>query len=141
MEERLKEIIKQTLKETSATGAGSSAGSFTPGEGPQIATKYAFRAKKPKDLVESTQINEVHVNVEEYINSLNITDPALKKHISSRIIGFDKIESKLNELIPLLQKAKSETLEYYKKNPNFSILYGTDLINSYLDDIKTMLNK
>ncbi len=35
----------------------------------------------------------------------------------------------------------SAASHYYKKNPNYSVLYGTDLIKDYIEDIKKILNK
>jgi len=77
-------------------------------------------------------------NVEEYINTLGVDSPELKKFISSRILGFDTVENKLNELLPLLQKAKQKTMDEYKQNPSFNVLYGTDLAADYLDDLIEM---
>jgi hypothetical protein len=54
---------------------------------------------------------------------------------------FDKIEDKLNTLLPLLKSAKTDTMEYYKTNPDFKIKYGTDLIVDYLDDIITLVKE
>lgn len=86
----------------------------------------------------TSPLNEADVNVEEYINSLGIESPELKKHITSRILGFDKLEDKLNELIPLLAQAKNKTMDKYKQKPDFSIVYGTDLAVDYLDDLIEM---
>ena len=67
---------------------------------------------------------------------MNISEPNRVKFISSRIKGFDDIEKKLNELIPLLQQAKHKTLEYYRQNPkSYAVVYGTDLANDYLNDL------
>lgn len=119
------------------------------------ATNYYYKlgwkpAPKPKssktiDIVNSNgktkPLQEVETNVEEYINDLGVESSALKKHITSRILGFNKVEEKLNELIPLLAKAKQETMDHYKQNPNFSVLYGTDLAVDYLDDLIEMFKK
>ena len=41
----------------------------------------------------------------------------------------------------MLSNAKNETSEYYASNPgSFSIIKPTDLILSYLKDIKTLLS-
>ena len=86
----------------------------------------------------TTPLNEADINIEEYINGLGIESSAMKKHITSRILGFDKVENKLNELIPLLAQAKIKTMDYYKENPDFKVLYGTDLAVDYLDDLIEM---
>jgi hypothetical protein len=94
-----------------------------------VDTKYLW--KEDQTLSEDT-------NVEEYINTLGVDSPELKKFISSRILGFDTVENKLNELLPLLQKAKQKTMDEYKQNPSFNVLYGTDLAADYLDDLIEM---
>jgi hypothetical protein len=80
-------------------------------------------------------VNEAQLDIDAYIDSLNIDKPELKTFIKSRLEGFDTLEQKLNELLPLLQNAKQKTLDYYKNNPNFNVLYGTDLANDYLNDL------
>ena len=157
------------LEEESGTGGGASAGAFSPGEGPQTATKAGTDAAYKKNTnskgttnnyyyklgykpvnqkklnqqakgIEVKQmwkenVNEAQLDVDAYIDSLNIDTPELKIFIKSRLEGFDTLEQKLNELLPLLQNAKEKTLNYYKDNPNFNVLYGTDLANDYLNDL------
>jgi len=39
-------------------------------------------------------------------------------------------------LIPLLQQSKHKTMDYYRSNPeSFSVVYGTDLANDYVNDL------
>ena len=166
-EARLKELIQKHLEEMSATGAGAGAGSFTPGSGAQYATPFAFnpnkKAKGAKNIyyyklgwkpVDTNKLHKAAKGIEHkdlwkknlkedeatdsYVNSLNLTDDALKQFIETRVSDFDKIEDKLNTLLPLLKKAKTETMDYYKNNPDFKIQYGTDLAVDYLDDIITL---
>ena len=85
---------------------------------------------------------EADTDVEEFLQGLNIIDPDKKKFISSRLLGFDTLERKLNELIPLLQQAKHETMDYYRENPgSFNVLYGTDLANDYVNDLIELFKK
>ena len=149
--DKLRSIIKQVMREESGTGGGASAGAFSPGEGPQTATKAGTDAayKKNTNSKGTTNnyyyklgykpvkenVNEAQLDVDAYIDSLNIDKPELKTFIKSRLDGFDTLEQKLNELLPLLQNAKQRTLDYYKNNPNFNVLYGTDLANDYLNDL------
>ena len=168
--DKLKEVVLKKLKEMSATGAGAGAGSFTPGSGAQYATPFAFNPNKKakgaqnvyyyklgwknvpteklhkaskaidhKDLwtkkLEETEATDT------YINNLNLTDDSLKQFIQNRVGDFDKIEDKLNILLPLLKKAKTQTMEYYKNSPDFKIQYGTDLAVDYLDDIIKLFQK
>jgi hypothetical protein len=158
-EEMLKELVQKHLKEMSATGAGGA--TFTPnafnpnkkakgaqniyyyklGWKPVDAEKLHKQAKgiEHKDLwTKKLKENE---STDSYINSLNIQDPSLKQFIDTRMTDFDKIEDKLNTLLPLLKSAKTDTMEYYKINPDFKIKYGTDLIVDYLDDIITLVKE
>jgi hypothetical protein len=167
-ENLVKDLVRKALSEESSTGAGTTAATFTPGEGAQYATKYAYnpnkKAKgakniyyyklgwKPVDADElhknakgiehkdlwKKKLEEVDESSEAYVNSLNLPDPTLKQFIETRITDFDKIEDKLNTLLPLLKKAKTETMEYYKTSPDFQVKYGTDLAVDYLDDLITL---
>jgi hypothetical protein len=165
MDNNLKEIIRKKIKEISTTGGTAS---FTPGTGANYATPAAFNPNKKakgaqniyyyklgfkpvnakalhkkakgidhKDLWKS-KLNEDKFDLETYANSLNIKDEKLKKFIVNRILGFDNIESKLNELIPLIKNAKQQTINFYQQNPDFQILFGTDIAESYLDDLITL---
>ena len=166
-EEKIRELVRGRLKEMSATGGGAGAGHFTPGEGAQYATPYAFNPKKgakgaqniyyyklgwkPVDVEklhkQSKAIDhkdlwkkklEEEQTSQSYVDSLNLQEPALKKFIGDRIGDYDKIEDKLNTLLPLLKKSKEETMEYYKTSTDFQVKYGTDLAVDYLDDLITL---
>jgi hypothetical protein len=150
-ENLVKDLVRKALEEESATGAGAGAGSFSPGEGAQYATKYAFnpnkKAKGAKNIyyyklgfkpVNTKNLDENEESSQAYVDSLNLSDPALKQFVDTRITDFDKIEDKINTLLPLLKKAKTETMEYYKMSPDFKIKYGTDLAVDYLDDLITL---
>jgi len=81
-------------------------------------------------------------DVESYLQDASINKSSNKKWVGSRLLAFDKIERQLNELIPLLQQAKHETLDYYKQNPDsFSVVYGTDLAQEYLNDLIELFKK
>jgi hypothetical protein len=57
-----------------------------------------------------------------------------------RIRAFKNIESDINKISKAISNAKNETIEFYKSNPgSYDIIYGTDLIQDYLKDIKTLL--
>ena len=142
--EKLKTLIQQTLKEMSATGGSAT---FSPGAGEQYSTPFAFGNNKKAlkyyyklgyklaPTKKQNQITEEKFDVESYIQSTGAKEPELKLHITGRILGFDELETKLNQLVPLLKKAKQDTIKYYQTNPNFEVLYGTELASSYLDDL------
>jgi hypothetical protein len=119
-----------------------------PAAGPEGVTKNKYITDFKYKLVNKKKLNkaakgiivkplrEANTDVEDYLQGLNITDPDKKKFISSRLLGFDELERKLNELIPLLQQAKHKTMDYYRSNPeSFSVVYGTDLANDYVNDL------
>jgi hypothetical protein len=63
-----------------------------------------------------------------------------KQFHNERMLGFDRIEDLLGQIKPLLDDAKQETEQYYRENPtSYSVVYGTDLIHDYLNDILKIL--
>lgn len=64
----------------------------------------------------------------------------VKKFHEERIMAFDTIESRLENIKKEIRQAKIETIKYYRENPkSFAVVKGTDLINAYIDDIETLL--
>ena len=99
-------------------------------------------AQRAAQGLPAKQVNEADTNVEQYLQDLNVVNPDNKKFIASRLMGFDEVETKLNQLLPLLQQAKHETMDYYRQNPeSFGIVYGTDLANDYLNDLIELFKK
>lgn len=67
-------------------------------------------------------------------------DSKVKQFQDKRIMAFDQLESKLDEVKKLLRQSKIETIKYYRENPeSYAVVRGTDLTNSYLDDIIDLL--
>ena len=120
-----------------------------PKAGPEGVKKNMYVTKFKYKLVDQPALNkaakgievkqlwtEANTDVETYLQDAAINDPRNKKFVASRILAFDELERKLNQLVPLLQQAKHKTLDYYKQNPaSFSIVYSTDLANDYLNDL------
>jgi len=74
--------------------------------------------------------------VEKFLDDMKINDPARRKFVKTRISAFDALEDKLNQLIPLMQQSKNKTIDYYRNKPeSYSIVYGTDLAQEYLNDL------
>lgn len=153
-------MIKSQLEEISTTAAGGdyeTKFAFNPNKKADGAeTNYYYKlgfkpAPKPRDSKtmdvvnlsksKTTPLNEETQQIEDYMSSLGIESPNLKKHISDRILGFEKIESKLNELVPLLGRAKQETMDKYREEQNFNIYYPTDLAIDYIDDLIGIFKK
>lgn len=159
LNEKLKAIIQSVVKEMSATGTGAS---YTPGPGIATATPVVKKKNTAKNaseyikagykLVDSKKLaknskaidtkqlwvnEEVNdkFNIDDYVNSLNIEDEKLKKHIAGKIGDYDQIETQLNTLKDLLVKAKYDTINYYKENPSYDIKYSTSTAKEYLNDL------
>ena len=63
-----------------------------------------------------------------------------KNFVNDKISDFDKIEDKLNTLIPLLKNAKISTLEFYKNEANRKdTKFSTDIILNKLTEIISLL--
>ena len=73
---------------------------------------------------------------------LNEADPKRIEFQNQRSEAFKAIEARLNSLYPAIDRAKDETIAYYKENPqSYSVVVPTDLIMEYLNDIEELLNK
>ena len=128
-------------------GPGPSAGSEGVADNMYV-KKFKYKivgkagAEKAAKGLPAESLNEANTDVESYLDGLNITDVDKKKFIAGRILGFDELERKLNELLPLLQQAKHETMDYYRANPDsFNVVYGTDLANDYVNDLIELFKK
>ena len=63
-----------------------------------------------------------------------------KSFQDERIRVFDEIIKDIELIRDSLFKAKQQTIQYYKQNPeSFDVLISTDIIKDYLNDIKTLL--
>ena len=75
-------------------------------------------------------------------SKINEADPNRIEFQNRRIDAFKAIESRLNSLYPAIDRAKEETIAYYKENPqSYAVVTPTDLIMEYLNDIDELLNK
>jgi hypothetical protein len=101
--------------------------------------KYTLVNKKALNKaakgIEVKQLWEADFDVNQLIKDQNITNPAMVDWISKRVEAFDTLERQLNQLIPMLQQAKKETIRKYSQDPSFAVIYGTDLAQEYLQDI------
>ena len=65
----------------------------------------------------------------------------VSKFHDERIMAFDSLEARLEDIKKVLRQSKIETIKYYRENPNsYVVVTGTDLINDYINDIETLLN-
>jgi hypothetical protein len=117
-------------------GPGASLGPG-PKAGPKGVKNNTYIKKFKYKLVDKTEsLSEANTDVDSFLQDIETNNSDNKKFISSRILGFDELETKLNQLIPLLQQAKHKTIDYYRQNPGtFNVLYSTDIANDYLNDL------
>jgi hypothetical protein len=64
----------------------------------------------------------------------------VKEFHDKRIMAFDTLEFRLEEIKKLLRQGKIETIKYYRDNPTkMSVVLGTDMVGQLMDDIETLL--
>jgi len=77
-----------------------------------------------------------------YKYSIVEQDDKASQYQQERIDAFDKIETRLDSIKKLLRQAKIETVKTYREQPNtFAVVKPTDMINDFLKDIETLLEK
>tara|TARA_R110000772_G_scaffold76557_4_gene165278 strand:+ start:2521 stop:2760 length:240 start_codon:yes stop_codon:yes gene_type:complete len=77
-----------------------------------------------------------------YKLSIKEEESDIKKFHQSRIKAFSEIEDRLETLKKSLRLAKIDTTKYYRDNPtSYGVVYGTDLIGDYLNDMETLLQQ
>lgn len=75
-----------------------------------------------------------------YKYKLNEQDDKVKKFHEERIMAFDDLESRLENIKKLLRQGKIETIKAYRNQPNtFAIIKPTDIIGDYINDIEILL--
>ena len=111
-----------------------------PKAGPTGVTKNKYVTDFKYTLVKNP-LKEVE-DTEQFLDDMQINDPARRKFVKSRLLGFDAVEDKLNQLIPMMQQAKNKTIDYYRNNPDsYAVVYGTDLAQEYLNDLINLFNE
>jgi len=125
---------KYRLKETSTISSNSG---FTSGQtGENVGASFGRGPKAGSKGV----TNNMYTKKFGY-RLVKEADPKRLEFQEERINIFTKITNKLNNLYPLLDNAKEETIAYYKENPeSYSVVISTDLILDYLGDIEKLLN-
>lgn len=69
-------------------------------------------------------------------------DEKVEQYQQKRIDAFDEIETRLDDIKKLLRQGKIETVKVYRDQPTtFAVVKPTDLINDFLNDIETLLEK
>ena len=115
---------------------------FGPGPkaGPTGVTKNKYVTDFKYKLIKNP-LKEVE-DVEQFLDDMQINEPSRREFIKSRLLGFDAIEDKLNQLVPMMQKAKNKTIDYYRNNPSsYAVVYGTDFAQEYLNDLINLFNE
>jgi len=105
-----------------------------PKAGPTGVTKNKYVTDFKYKLVKNP-LKEVE-DVNQFLDDMQINEPSRREFIKNRIMAFDALEDKLNQLVPLMQQAKNQTIDYYRNKPeSYAIVYGTDLAQEYLNDL------
>jgi len=152
---------EEELEEMSTTNSGGA--TFTPGTGAQYATPYAFNKSKKKanratkyayklgykpapsipnrksKVIDYKKIMEGD-NMYKY--KLTEAENDVEVFQQQRIQDFDELERRLDTLRKKLRQGKLSTQRYYRENPkSYSVVYGTDMINDYFNDIEELLTQ
>jgi hypothetical protein len=139
------------IKETSTTGGSASS---TPGTGEQYSTPFAFNKNKQADGTSSnyykklgyklvpSKIKNSGLEVKNLFEEETEEMSDVGKFQQMRVEAFDEIESKLNNLLPVLSNAKNKTIDYYNDNPSsYSIVFPTDLIKELITQIEEIIKQ
>jgi hypothetical protein len=142
----------------------SGGATFTPGTGAQYATPRAFtkKGKKQNDATKyilkkfgyklapsipnrkSKAIDYKQVMEEGNMYKYKLTEAENDVEVfqQQRIQDFSELERRLDTLRKKLRQAKLSTQRYYNENPkSYAVVYGTDMINDYFNDIETLLTQ
>jgi len=138
------------LKETSSTGGSAT---YTPGPGEGLTPKTAYNPNKKAKGAQNiyyyklgfkpvpNKIKGSGLEVKELWEE-DSTGTPVKEFQQERIKAFDVIEERINQIYPKLSNAKNATVEHYNDKPSsYEVIYPTDLILEYLNDIETLLNQ
>ncbi len=64
----------------------------------------------------------------------------VQKFHEERIMAFDALEARLENIKKLLRQGKIETIKVYREQPDtFAVVKPTDLIGDYINDIEILL--
>jgi len=153
---------KKVANEASMTNSGGA--TFTPGTGAQYATPKAFskKGKKQNGATKyilkkfgyklapsipnrpSKAITYKQVMEKDSMYKYKLTEAENNVEIfqQQRIQDFDELEKRLDTLRKKLRQGKLSTQKYYRENPkSYSVVYGTDMINDYFNDIEELLTQ
>ena len=75
-----------------------------------------------------------------YNYKLTEQEDKVKKFHEERIMVFDTLEARLENIKKLLRQGKIETIKVYREQPDtFAVVKPTDLIGDYINDIEILL--
>lgn len=75
-----------------------------------------------------------------YTLKQNLKEEGRLEFQNRRIAAFKEVEERLNNIYKLVDIAEKETVQYYNENPqSYAVVYGTDLILDYIQDIEDLL--
>ena len=151
---------EEELEEMSTTNSGGA--SFTAGKGAQYATPNAFKKGKgdnkatkfmyklgykpapsvPNRKSKVIDYKKLEEAIHMYERKLNEAENEVETFQQKRIHDFEELKSRLTVVAKKLEQAKKSTDRYYRENPkSYAVVYGTDMINDYLNDIEQLLTQ
>lgn len=151
---------EEELEEMSTTNSGGA--SFTSGKGAQYATPHAFKKGKgankatkfmyklgykpapsiPNRKSKVMDYKKLEEAIHMYERKLNEAENEVETFQQKRIHDFEELKSRLTVIAKKLEQAKKSTDRYYRENPkSYAVVYGTDMINDYLNDIEQLLTQ
>ena len=123
---------------------------FEYGGKPNPNRPWVFRDTSPNNILGNFSSKDYNSIVKELkyklskilSKELNEESSSVDKFHNDRINDFDRIEEELNNIYKILSNAKNETVDYYNDNPSsYEVVYPTDLVFEYIQDIKDLLNQ
>ena len=113
-------------------------------EGGYILKKFGYKLapsipNRPSKAITYKQVMEKD-NMYKY--KLTEAENNVEVFHQQRIQDFDELEKRLDTLRKKLRQGKLSTQKYYRENPkSYSVVYGTDMINDYFNDIEELLTQ
>ncbi len=139
-----KKKVDETTKNPGATlGPGPKAGEdgvkdnyYVKAFGYKLAPSIKNRKSKVIDYRQLWKENHM------YNQTLSEAENDVEQFQQKRINDFDELEKRLDVLQKKLKQGKLSTIRYYREQPkSYSVVYGTDMINDYFNDIETLLTQ
>jgi len=139
-----KKKLPNIVKAPSSMDESSNNPGASLGPGPKASKEGVidnYYVKKFKYKLVPRKIKGSGLEVKQLFEKDNADYDSVEEFHKDRIEVFDKILDRLNKIYPALDAAKDKTVGYYNDRPTtYDIVYPTDMIMSYIEDIEKLLN-